>query len=125
MSHKRNTPTEASTKDQRIAELELELVRERATNQRLQVNNLRLQKRLERLQAEVEELQRAGKRQAAPFARRKRVEHPKKPGRKAGQGKFSRRERPAPEQVKETKVAELHGCPQCGGSRLRNVHEHE
>ena len=72
--------------------MELELVRERANNQRLRVNNLRLQKLLERLQAEVEELQRAGKRQAAPFARRKLVEHPKRPGRKVGQGKFARRE---------------------------------
>ena len=125
MSHKRKQNPQPSTKDQRILELELELVRERANNQRLQRDNLRLQKLLERLQAEVEELQRAGKRQAAPFARRKRVEHPKKPGRKAGQGQFSRREKPAPEQVKETKVAELHGCPQCGGSRLRNIHEHE
>jgi transposase len=125
MSRKRKQPDQPSTKDQRITELELELVRERATNQRLRVNNQRLQKLLERLQAEVEELQRAGKRQAAPFARRKRVEHPKKPGRKAGQGKFSRREKPAPEQVKETKVAELHSCPQCGGSKLRDIHEHE
>jgi transposase len=125
MSRKRSQTPQPSTKDQRIAELELELVRERANNQRLQINNLRLQKLLERLQAEVEELRRAGKRQAAPFARRKRVEHPKKPGRKAGQGKFSRREKPAPEQVKETKVMELHGCPECGGSKLRNIHEHE
>jgi transposase len=124
MSRKRNQNSQPSTKDQRIGELELELVRERATNQRLQVNNLRLQKLLERLQAEVEELQRAGKRQAAPFARRKRVEHPKKPGRKAGQGKFVRREKPAPKQVNETKVAKLHGCPQCG-SRLREIHKHE
>jgi transposase len=125
MSHKRKENPQPSAKDQRIAELELELVRERANNQILQVNNVRLQKLLERLQAQVEELQRAGKRQAAPFARRKRVEHPKKPGRKAGQGKFSRREKPVPEQVKETKVAELHGCPQCGGSKLRNIHAHE
>jgi len=124
MSRKRNQNPQPSTKDQRIAELELELVRERATNQRLQVNNLRLQKLLERLQAEVEELQRAGKRQAAPFARRKRVEHPKKPGRKAGRGKFSRREKPAPEQVDRTKKAKLHGCPECGG-RLRDIHQHE
>jgi transposase len=125
MSHKRKQPAQPSTKDQRIVELELELVRERATNQRLRVNTLRLEKLLEHLQAQVEELQRAGKRQSAQFARRKRVEHPKKPGRKAGQGKFSRREKPVPEQVNETKVAELHGCPQCGGSKLRNVHEHE
>jgi transposase len=124
MSRKRNQNPQPSTKDQRIAELELELVRERANNQRLQVNNLRLQKLMERLQAEVEELQRAGKRQAAPFARRKRVEHPKKPGRKAGQGKFSRREQPAPKQVDETKVAKLDGCPRCG-SRLREIHQHE
>ena len=37
-----------STTDQRIAELELELMRERANNQMLQVNTLRLQKLLER-----------------------------------------------------------------------------
>jgi transposase len=124
MSHKRKQNPQPSTKDQRIAELELELVRERANNQRLRRDNMRLQKLLERLQAEVEELQRAGKRQAAPFARRKRVEHPKKPGRKAGQGQFSRREPPAPKQVDETKVAKLRGCPQCG-SRLREIHQHE
>jgi len=111
MSHKRKQNPQPSTKDQRIAELELELVRERANNQRLQINNLRLQKLLERLQAEVEELQRAGKRQAAPFARRKRVEHPKKPGRKAGRGRFTRREKPGPQQIKETKLAKLDGCP--------------
>jgi len=117
MSHQRNKPTQPSTKDQRIAELEAELAREHAINQRLQ-------KQLERLQAEVEELKRAGKRQAAPFARRKLVEHPKRPGRKAGQGRFTRREQPAPKQVDKTKKARLHGCPECG-SRLRDIHKHE
>jgi transposase len=117
MSHKRNKPSQPSTKAQRIAELEAELMREHALNQRLQ-------KQLERLQVEVEELKRAGKRQAAPFARRKLVEHPKRAGRKAGQGKFSRREQPAPKRVDETKRARLHGCPQCG-SRLRDIHKHE
>jgi transposase len=117
MSHKRNKPSPPSTKDQRIVELEAELAREHAINQRLQ-------KQLERLQAEVEELKRAGKRQAAPFARRKLVEHPKRPGRKAGQGKFSRREKPAPKRVDKTKKARLHGCPECGG-RLRDINKHE
>jgi transposase len=117
MSDKRNKPTRPSTKDQRIAELEAELMREHALNQRLQ-------KQLERLQVEVEELKRAGKRQAVPFARRKLVEHSKRPGRKAGQGKFSRREQPAPKQVDKTKRARLHGCPECG-SRLRDIHQHE
>jgi transposase len=124
MSRKRNQNIQPSTKDQRIAELELELVRERANLQRLQINTLRLQKLVERLQAEKEELQRAGKRQAAPFARRKRVEHPKKSGRKAGQGQFRRREKPVSKQVNATKVAKLHGCPQCG-SRLKDIHSHE
>jgi hypothetical protein len=123
-THKKS-PEQPSSKDQRIAELELELVRQRATNQRQGVAILRLQKLLERLQAENEALKREGKRQVTPFARRKRVEHPKKPGRKAGQGQFRRREKPAPQQVNETKIAKLHGCPDCGGRRLRDIHEHE
>jgi transposase len=117
MSHKRNKPTQPSTKDQRIAELEAELARQHAINQRLQ-------KQLERLQVEVEELKRAGRRQATPFARRKLVERPKRPGRKAGQGKFSRREQPASKRVDQTKRARLHGCPACG-SRLSDIHQHE
>ena len=125
MSHKRKPSPQPSAKDQRIVELELELVRERANNQMLRRDNLRLQRLLEELREEVEELRRAGKRQAAPFARRKLVEHPKRPGRKAGQGRFARRAKPLPEQVDETKVVALYGCPQCGGSRLRDIHEHE
>ena len=117
MSHKRNKPTQPSTKDQRITELEQKL------SQALAIN-VRLQKQVELLRERVEELERAWKRQAVPFARRKLVEHPRRPGRKVGQGKFTRRERPAPKQVDETKVAKLHGCPECG-SRLREIHKHE
>ena len=120
----KKTPAQPSNKDQRIAELELELVRQRASLQRLQVDNLRLQRLLEKLREENEALQREGKRQAAPFARRKRVEHPKKPGRKAGQGQFSRRKPPALKRGDQTKKAKLHGCPECGG-KLRDIHEHE
>jgi transposase len=117
MSGRRNKNKLPNTKEQRIAELEAELLREHLLNQRLQ-------KELERLRAKVEELERAGKRQAAPFARRKLVEHPKRPGRKAGQGRFTRRAQPEPEQVDETKVAKLQGCPECGG-RLREIREHQ
>ena len=117
MSHKRNKPTQPSTKDQRIAELEEQLI------QALKVIT-KLEKQVEILKGEVEELKRAGKRQAAPFARRKLVEHPKRPGRKAGQGKFARREQPAPKRVDKTKRVRLHGCPQCG-SRLSDIHKHE
>jgi transposase len=117
MSHKRNKPTQPSTKDQRIAELEEQLI------QALKIIK-KLEKQVEILKGEVEELKRAGKRQAAPFARRKLVEHPKRPGRKAGQGKFTRREQPAPKRIDKTKRARLHGCPQCG-SRLSDIHKHE
>jgi len=77
--HKENNLPDA--KDQEIAELRQQLAQALATIQKLQ-------KQVELLQAEVEELKRAGKRQATPFARRKWVEHPKRPGRKAGKGKF-------------------------------------
>jgi transposase len=122
-SHKK-TPVQPSSKDQQIAELELELVRERAKVQRLQVDQLRLQRLLEKLQEENEALQREGKRQATPFARRKRVEVRKTPGRKAGVGRFAHRAKPTQQQVKRTKKARLHGCPECGG-HLKEIRRHE
>ena len=114
---KQTDQTPLDPKDQRIAELEAQLAKAQAIIQKLQ-------QQLERLQAEVEGLRRAGTRQATPFARRELVEKPKKPGRKAGQGKFSRRQKPTAEHVKETKVAPLPGCPKCGG-QLSAVREHE
>ena len=117
MSHKRNKPTQPSTKDQRIAELEQQLIQALKAIEKLKKQN-------ELLHTENEELKRAGKRQATPFARRKLIEHPKRPGRKAGQGRFTRREQPAPKRVDETKRAQLHGCPQCG-NKLRDIHKHE
>jgi transposase len=117
MSHKRNKPSQPSTEGQRIAELEEQLIQALRAIEKLK-------KQTELLKAENEELKRAGKRQAAPFARRKLVEHPKRAGRKAGQGKFSRREQPTPKRVDKTKRARLHGCPQCG-SRLSDIHKHE
>lgn len=117
MSKRQSANTTPAAKDKRIAELEEQLAQALATIQKMQ-------KQVERLQAEVAELQRAGKRQATPFARRKRVEKPKRPGRKAGQGKFARREKPSLEEVHETKTAKLQGCPECGG-KLREIHKHE
>jgi hypothetical protein len=71
-----------------------------------------------KLQAEVERLTRSGKRQAAPFSKGTRVERPKRPGRKPGQGAFKRREAPPPETLSEppidVPVAEP-DCPKCGG----------
>ena len=70
------------------------------------------------LRAEVERLARSGKRQAAPFSKGTRVEHPKRPGRKPGQGPFTRREAPAPEALSEPPVdvpVDHDACPRCGG----------
>ena len=117
MSKRRNKNSLPDPKDERIAELEQQLSQALAVVQKQQ-------KPIERLQAEVEELRRAGKRQAAPFSRRKRVEHPKRPGRKAGQGKFEHREKPSLKQVNETKISKLQGCPECG-SKLREIRKHE
>ena len=72
---------------------------------------------VEGLRVEVERLTRGGKRQAAPFSKGTRVEKPKRPGRKPGQGLFRRREAPAPEELSEppveVAVAEP-ACPRCG-----------
>jgi hypothetical protein len=84
-------------------------------NQKLQKQVERLEQMVQRLQEENEYLKRVGKRQAAPFARRHWVEKPKRPGRKAGKGKFSHRELPQVVKSLETKEAKLHGCPDCGG----------
>src|SRR3989339_588636 len=110
MSRKRNTNKLRNPKDQRIAELEKQLAQALAM--------------IEKLQKEVEELKRAGKRQAAPFARRKWVERPKKSGRKKGQGQFAHRAKPTIKQITETKTAKLHGCPECGG-KVREIHKHD
>jgi transposase len=117
MSHKRNRNAPSLSKDQRIAELEQQLSQALATIEKLQ-------KLVELLRVEVEELERAGKRQATPFGRRKLVEQRKRPGRKAGQGKFAHRAKPSAKEVNETKVARLQGCPECGG-KLREIHKHE
>ena len=127
-THKKSS-SQGTSLDERItelerkqAELELELVRERAENQHLRVNNMRLQQLLEKVREENESLKREGLRQATPFARRKRVEVRKRPGRKAGEGVFRRREKP--KRVDQTKKAHLHGCPECGG-RLKDIQWHE
>ncbi len=117
MSKRRNPNDRPDTKEKRIAELEQQLAQALALIERQQ-------QQIERLQAEVEELKRAGKRQATPFARRQWVEHPKRPGRRAGQGRFGYRKKPARKDVGETKTAALPACPQCGG-KLRQRRSHE
>lgn len=70
--------------------------------------------------AEIERLKRSGKRQATPFSTGQRTQKPQKPGRKPGQGSFTRRPAPPPESytcevpVPLTETT----CPDCGGQEL-------
>jgi hypothetical protein len=104
-------------RERRIADLEAQL-------QQAKAENATLKEEMGRLQQRIAELERAGKRQATPFARREHNPDPKRPGRKAGQGRFSYRARPTPESVDQTKEARLDGCLECGGP-LTDVQEHE
>jgi transposase len=72
----------------------------------------------ERLRRQLDEATRAGKRQAAPFAKGQPAVEPKKPGRKPGKdyGTKAHRQPPSPEQINEVHEAPLpHVCPDCGG----------
>lgn len=101
----------------RLAELEAQL-RQR------DVLIEQLQRRLAELEQRLAELERAAQRQATPFARKRRKANPKRPGRKAGQGRFTFRSRPTPDQVTETHEQALDACPRCGGP-VTDVKDHE
>ena len=68
------------------------------------------------LKKQIEELRRKGARQASPFSKNKSKANPKLPGRKPGQGSFTRRPSP-PEQPSDLKVQATtpERCPDCDG----------
>jgi transposase len=77
-----------------------------------------LQAENERLRRQLDEATRAGKRQAAPFAKGQPKLNPRKPGRKPGEdyGTKAHRQPPSPEQIDEIHEAPLPKvCPDCGG----------
>src|SRR5262245_31260967 len=82
-----------------------------------------LQRRLDDLQAENERLRRqldeatrAGKRQAAPFAKGPPKPEPKRPGRKPGPDYGTKAHRQPPAHIDEVHEAPLpRACPECGG----------
>lgn len=91
---------------------------------------MELREQVERLAAEnaelkrrLEEKERSSKRQAAPFSKGEKKTNPKKPGRKPGKGKFSRRDPPPDEEVTHRVQVPLQGdrCPFCGSSNLGEV----
>src|SRR6516165_5190359 len=87
-------------------------------------NCLRLEREVAELRARVEHLtqlldaqRRAGKRQAAPFAKGPPQPEPKKPGRKPGAAYGTKAHRPPPDRIDETHEAPLpDACPDCGGA---------
>lgn len=84
--------------------------------QALQRRVAELEAHVERLTRLLEQQQRAGKRQAAPFAKRPPQADPKKPGRKPGKDYGTKAHRPPPEQIDEVHEAPLpDACPDCGG----------
>ena len=103
--------------DRRVAELESQLLQRDALIKQLQ-------QRITELEQRLTELDQAAKRQATPFARKHQKENPKRPGRKAGQGQFTSRARPTPDEVTDTKEHGLDVCPECGGA-VTDLKEHE
>jgi transposase len=85
---------------------------------RLELEVAGLRSQVEHLTRLLDEQRRAGKRQAAPFAKGPPKPQPKKPGRKPGKdyGTKAHRQPPKPEQINETHEAPLpEACPDCGG----------
>lgn len=94
-------------------DLERENEQLREESQRLREENERLRRQIQDLEEEL----RASKRQAAPFSKGQRVANPKRPGRRAGQGPFGRREAPGESMSAQTVEATVPtACPVCGGA---------
>lgn len=119
----------------RERELERMLKEALARGDRLERANARLERKLDEMMERQEQLQteirdlvrklnealRAAKRQATPFARRKRKQHRRKPGRKPGHPGASQS---TPDHVDEEIFEPLTGCPCCGGA-VRDILDHE
>jgi transposase len=83
---------------------------------RVERENADLRAQVANLLRLLDEQRRAGKRQAAPFAKGPPKPAPKKPGRKPGKDYGPKAHRQPPEQIDETHEAPLPDvCPDCGG----------
>jgi transposase len=83
--------------------------------ERLKQEQERLRQENERLKRQLEDVQRANKRQAAPFSRRRRKENPKKPGRKPGSAYGQRYNKAIPDKVDEVIPVPAPTQCECGG----------
>ena len=108
---------ERDSRDARITELEREIDRLKRENNRLERENNRLERETDHLKQQLESVRRAGRRQAAPFAKDRPQGKGKRPGRRSGAkyGRHGCRSRPA--RVDETRAAPVPAaCPDCGGA---------
>jgi transposase len=104
-------------------------------NQRLHAQVAHLERALATLQDTCDDLRRqlddatrAGKRQAAPFAKGPPQGQPRAPGRKAGDrhGRHGHRPAPEPERIDEVHEAALpDACPGCGGHLVQTHIDHQ
>src|SRR5918999_3172033 len=105
----------ASPSREELLALVAELQRQVAV---LQKQVTELSTRNQALAAENDQLKRSAKRQATPFSKGTRTREPRRPGRQPGEGPFSFRQAPRPEEITEPPVnvpMTLECCPRCGG----------
>ena len=103
----------------RVVERRVEVLQ--AENVRLQAECVRLRAEIQRLTQLLENERRAGKRQAAPFAKGTPKENPRRPGRKPGEAYGEHQRRAVPERIDETIEVPLPPvCPKCGGKEFKN-----
>ena len=101
-----------------ITQLREEITQLREEITQLRQENAQLRQENARLRDENSHLQRANKRQASPFSRDAPNPNSKKRGRKPGQGKFTNRDAPDPQdfsQPPEDVPVTEPVCPHCGG----------
>ena len=109
----------------RVSVLTMQVVELKAQLEQRDAAIEKLKQQVHQLEEELAQARRAKKRQATPFGRDEHVEHPKRPGRKAGKGKFTHREKPSLDEVDRTLEAPLPCCPDCGESLTDSKsHEH-
>lgn len=113
--------TERAPTPEEIAKLREENERLRREVDALIKKTAEQSKQIDDLKRQLGEAQRGAKRQARPFARRRRVKTRKKPGRAPGHVGASRT---PPPQVDDEAKEPLCGCPDCGGE-CTDIKDHE
>lgn len=113
--------TERAPTAEEHAKLRAELARLEREKEALAKKIAEQAKEIDELKRQLGEAGRAAKRQARPFARRRRVKERKKPGRAPGHAGASQK---VPSHVDEEAHEPLCGCPDCGGA-VSDVKDHE